>query len=128
MISTKNYELWAEYDDRIESPGTRDALNVLRGAGAALDAFCVYPKIKGFLPDVRFYTSDESSQPFALIPNKHSLLFYVRKAAVDSGIFSLQEIVDIFEEVNDKGFEWSIRIENADDALSVINHVLKKWS
>jgi hypothetical protein len=58
MISQKNYELWAEYDDRIENPSTRDAFNILRGAAAALDCFSVYPNIKGFLPDVRFYTPD----------------------------------------------------------------------
>jgi hypothetical protein len=39
MISQKNYELWAEYDDRIENPSTRDALNILRGAAAASIAF-----------------------------------------------------------------------------------------
>ena len=49
MISQKNYEHWAEYDARIENPATRDALNILRGAAAALDCFSVYPQIKGFL-------------------------------------------------------------------------------
>jgi hypothetical protein len=127
MISQKNYELWAEYDDRIDNLFTRDALNILRGAAAALDCFSVYPQIKGFLPDVRFYTADESQQPFALIPNKQSLLFYIRKPAVESGLYTLEAIQDSFEEVNDKGFEWSLRVTDADDALGVINLVLKTW-
>jgi hypothetical protein len=127
LISTKNYELWAEYDDRIDNLFTRDALNILRGAAAALDCFSVYPQIKGFLPDVRFYTADESQQPFALIPNKQSLLFYIRKPAVESGLYTLEAIQDSFEEVNDKGFEWSLRVTDADDALGVINLVLKTW-
>jgi hypothetical protein len=127
MISHKNFELWAEYDNRIENPATRDALNILRGAAAALDCFSVYPKIKGFLPDVRFYTSDESKQPFALIPNMQSLLFYIRKPAVDSGLYTFATIQNSFDEVNDKGFEWSVDITDADDALAIIALALKTW-
>jgi hypothetical protein len=127
MISQKNYELWAEYDDRIENPSTRDALNILRGAAAALDCFSVYPNINGLLPDVQFYTPDELKQPFALIPNRQSLLFYICKPAVDSGLYALAAIEDSFAEVNDKGFEWSVRITDADDALAIIKLVLKTW-
>ena len=127
MISQKNYELWAEYDDRIENPLTRDALNILRGAAAALDCFSVYPQIKGFLPDVRFYTVDESKQPFALIPNKQSLLFYIRKPGVDSGLYSLAAIQDSFDEVNDNGAEWTVRIIDANDALAIVDLILKTW-
>ena len=127
MISQKNYELWAEYDDRIENPPTRDALNILRGAGAALDCFSVYPQVEGFLPDVRFYTADESTQPFALIPNMESLLFYIRKPAVDSGLYSLTAIQDFFDEVIDNGAEWTVRIIDTDAALSIVNLILKTW-
>jgi hypothetical protein len=127
MISQKNYELWAEYDDRIENPSTRDAFNILRGAAAALDCFSVYPNINGFLPEVEFYTPDESKQPFSLIPNKQSLLFYIRKPAVESGLYTLAAVEDSFAEVNDKGFEWSVRITDADGALTIIDLVLKTW-
>ena len=127
MISQKNYELWAEYDHRVENPATRDALNILRGAAAALDCFSVYPQIKGFLPDVRFYTVDESTQPFALIPNKQSLVLYIRKPAVDSGLYSLTAIQDSFDEVSDNGAEWTVRIIDTDDALSIVNLILKTW-
>lgn len=127
MISHNNYELWAEYDDRIENPSSRDALSILRGAAAALDCFSVYPQVKGFLPDVGFYTADESKQPFALISNKYSLLFYIRKPAVESGLYALAAIEDFFSEVNDEGLEWSVRVTNADDALAIIKLILKTW-
>jgi hypothetical protein len=46
---------------------------------------------------------------------------------VDSGLYTFATIQNSFDEVNDKGFEWSVDITDADDALAIIALALKTW-
>lgn len=127
LNKNQNYHLHNEFVEYIDDVEVRDAYHVLVGAAASLEKFNCYPEQKGVIRDFRFYTENDD-QPFAFIINKQSLLFYLRPPAVESNKYALDSLVQNFDEINENtGGEWTIRINNRDDAVSVIENILLVW-
>ena len=127
IIKDKNNQLYSEFEDFIKIKEVRDACNILLGAAASIDKFESYPEQKGVISDFRFYTPD-GEQPFAFIINKKSLLFYLRPPAIESKKYVFNGLKDQFDEVKENpAGEWTIRIQNRDDAFNIITQVLNKW-
>ena len=83
MLVNKNPQLIKTFADYIELDSVRAAYYVMLGAVAAHPHLDCYPENKGEIRDFRLYASVKK-QPFAFIVNKKSLLFYLRKPALDS--------------------------------------------
>ncbi len=127
IIKDKNNQLYSEFAGLIQINEVRDAFNILLGAAASIDKFESYPEQKGVISDFRFYTSDRK-QPFAFIINNKSLLFYLRPPAIESKKYVFNELKDQFDEVKENpAGEWTIRIQNRDDAFNIITQILNKW-
>ena len=132
MLVKKNVELYEEYSESITVNGVRDAFHILIGAASTLPKFNCYPKRKGAIQDFRYYTpgyySIKEQHPFAFIINKQSLLFYLRPHAVESNKYKFEDLIDSFDEVNqNKKGEWTIRINNPDDAIKINEQILLVW-
>jgi len=127
MLLNKNVELYEEYANLITVVAVRDAFHTMIGAASTLLKFNCYPTHKGEVPDFQYHTLDDQ-YPFAFIINQKSLLFYLRPPAVESKIFNLEDLKDSFDEVNknNKG-EWTIRINNPDDAININKKMLLSW-
>ena len=117
MLKTKDETLYSAFSDYINSNEVREAFFILIGAAAALPTYTCGPVEKGVIRDFRFYSSPDK-QPFAFIINQGSLLFYLRPPAVESGKWTLADLVNSFSTVNENpGGEWTIKSESIGSGL-----------
>lgn len=116
LTDAKNAELIPEWAAYIEAESTREAFLHLVGLAAGLRSFNCHAQRKGEVRDFRFYQPDSNIQPLAFIVNQHSLLFYFRRPAVESGSYRFNELQRQFESAteNNRG-EWTVRLQNVDD-------------
>lgn len=111
----KNTSLIAEWFDYIEAPQAREAFAYLVGLSAVSRDFRCHAQLKGEVRDFRFFASNDELL-FAMIPNKHWLLFYFRKPAIASGKFNVRSLQNAFDVVQENASgEWTIRIRCTDD-------------
>ncbi len=132
MLIKQNVKLYGEYVDFITVGTVRDAFHVLIGAASTWPKFRCYPERKGEIQDFRYYIpgcySIKEIQPFAFIINKKSLLFYLRPPAVESKKYHLADLKECFEEVKENpSGEWTIRVNNRDDAIKINEKILLIW-
>ena len=113
--------------EHISLDEVKDALHHIIDFVSDSHIFKCHFKKKGVLRDLRFYTS-EGTQPFALIVNKTSLLFYLRKAAVNSGSYKYTDLAESFPTLkeNNSG-EWTVKIFSLLDVEKLTELVLMKW-
>lgn len=115
-LDTTSANILVQHAEHIAAPETRDAFAYLVGSAASSRELTCHAQMKGAIRDFRLRDAS-GSQPFSLIVNRDSLLFYFRPPAVRSGHFSLRDLARSFEEVreNNSG-EWTVRITDIESA------------
>lgn len=128
MLDVSDAKIVVEFGEYIESSKARSAYYSLIGAAAVLQNYQCMPTVKGKVRDFRFYDSAEE-QPFSFIINRESLLFYFRLPSVRSGKFDLARLNNDISEVkvNNRG-EWTVRINDVQEALTLLNIVFPDYS
>lgn len=77
------------------------------------------------------YQDNSGKHPFSFIVNQQWLTFYLRSPAVESEKYDKEELKGIFTKFKsdpNSANEWTLRVENVDDAQRLIDEILKKWS
>ena len=126
MIQPADQDLLPLFIEYIEVPKVQQAFNLLVGVGVTSKHFQCEARSKGVVRDFRYYCSGE--QPFALIVNKQSLLFYLRKPAVRSSLFEFDRLASLFPSLkkNNSG-EWTLSVADIDSAEQVAEEIISKW-
>jgi hypothetical protein len=102
------------FDEQIAETG--DAFRYIIGFAATLKGFDCHPGLHGKIRDFRFFDRESDEQPFAFIPNKKWLLFYLRPQAVRSGKYSLEDLRTVFKDVGTIQPEhWTVKLQTVDD-------------
>ncbi len=127
MLIDKNKGLINEFREHIETEEVREAYDILVNAARIHKDLSCHAQEKGAVRDFRFYC-DESTQPFAFIINKNSLLFYMRVPAIRSRKYPLGSIQKKIEHVSENNREEvTLKIFNAHQARAVVTEILNKW-
>lgn len=115
-LDSTRTDILVQHAEYIASPGTREAFAYPVGSAALSPNWIYHAQMKGDIRDFRLHDS-AGSQPFSLIVNRDSLLFYFRPPAVRSGRYFLVDLERSFEEVreNNSG-EWTVRITSLESA------------
>lgn len=118
-LDTEHLSLIAEHANHIQETAVRDSFCLLVGLAAADPRFTCHARLQGAIRDFRWH-SPNGDQPYALIVNRRSLLFYFRLPAVQSGRHDFADIKRRFKEagINPSG-EWTIPLETMADAKSL---------
>lgn len=115
-LETTSVDFLVQHAEHIAAPEVREAFAYLVGSAALSRELSCHALMKGVVRDFRLHDAS-GSQPFSLIVNRDSLLFYFRLPAVRSGRFSLRDLERSFEEVreNNSG-EWTVRLADLESA------------
>lgn len=109
--------LLAEHRSHINSDEVEKAFDVLVSAAISSKKFECAPGWHGDVRDFRYFSPVTKDQPFAFIPNRKDLLFYVRKPGKGLIVGGLKGIRDRFQEVNENSSgEWTIRLRTPAEA------------
>ncbi|MGI9229470.1 MAG: hypothetical protein ACR2P9_06390 [Gammaproteobacteria bacterium] len=137
MLKNKHDPLYAEFRDYISLDSVKCAYDTLIGATAAIPQFLCEPlphkkpTDKPYKRTVNLYSLSQNQLPFAFIINKKHLLFYLRKPAVCSKLWKLDNLKSQFSDVNKsdakKAEEWQIRVRNRADANNIVEKILNVW-
>lgn len=115
-LDSTRTDILVQHAERIASPATREAFAYLVGSAALSPDWICHAQMKGEVHDFRFH-DHAGSQPFSLIINRDSLLFYFRLPAVRSGRYLWTDLQSSFEEVRDNNSgEWTVRITHLESA------------
>jgi hypothetical protein len=118
LTESNNASRYVEWLDCISDDGVKDAFRYIVGLAATLKDFDCHPEFHGVIRDFRFIDRTTREQPFALIPNKKWLLFYVRPPAVKSGKYSFDDLRAIFADAQEKQHEhWTVRLHSIDEVI-----------
>jgi hypothetical protein len=111
--------LLIEHLDTIAVPEVRRAYLYITHHAATLTGYECRPQNKGEVRDFRYYHGTE--QPFALIVNQKSLLWYFRLPGLKHQAANLTNLRARFSEVEEnRSGEITVRISNLDDAKRLI--------
>ena len=121
LAGALNTNLYPEWIDYISSNDVKQAFVLIIGVSACLKTYNCHPRRKGNIRDFRFI-NDNDEQVFAFIVNRESLLFYFRKAAIQSNRYGFEAIKSTFPhcEENRRG-EWTVKISNFQDAGKLLS-------
>ena len=118
LTESKNASKYVELLGRISDEGTKDAFRYILGFAATRKDFDCHPGIHGKIRDFRFFDRKNKEQPFAFIPNKKWLLFYLRPPAVQSGKHSFDDLRAIFADARAKQKNhWTVKLCSIDDVI-----------
>ena len=118
-LDSEHLSLIVEHANHIQEPEVRDSFCLLVGLAAADHRFNCHARLKGDVRDFRWH-SPSGDQPYALIVNRRSLLFYFRLPAVRSGHHDFGELQQRFKHVNlNPSGEWTVSLETLADARSL---------
>ena len=121
---TLDESLMTRFRDLITDQGARGAFDYVATRAASLPGYRCEPRQKGVVQDFRFYDSLSDEQPFALIVNRTSLLFYVRGPGLRrlrGGRKGLEALsLEISE--NKRG-EFKIRVSTPEQAASLMDYL-----
>lgn len=99
-LDSTRTDILVQHAERIASPAAREAFAYLVGSTVLSPRWMCHAQMKGEVHDFRFH-DDAGSQPFSLIINRDSLLFYFRLPAVRSGQYLWTDRQGGFEEVRE---------------------------
>lgn len=116
--------LLSQFRGYIYSSGAREALDHVTKRARTLQEFRCEPRRKGVIHDFRFYDAVSDEQPFALIVNRNSLLFYVRRPGLARlpGDRSALAALGLETSENKRG-EITIRVASGEEATRLMDHL-----
>ena len=108
-----------EHLETITVPQVQQAYLFLTHHAATLSGYDCRPQDKGAVRDFRYYQGAE--QPFALIVNQKSLLWYFRPPGLKHPAASVAKLRARFQEVKETAAgEITVRISDLDDAKRLV--------
>jgi hypothetical protein len=111
--------LLIDHMDTITDPEVRQAYLYITHHAATLLGYECRPQDKGEVRDFRYYRGTE--QPFALIVNQRSLLWYFRLPGLKHQAANLVNLRTLFDEVHEnRSGEITERIANLNDARRLV--------
>ena len=112
--------LLREWRDFVTDPNARDAFDTLVSHAAGVPGYDCRPVKQGYLKS--FYYEQPGKRPFALVVNRNSILFYVRKPGMQQFPRGSDKFKEIFADVTlTRLGELQIRVNNAEDARHLIS-------
>jgi hypothetical protein len=119
--------LLIEHLDTIATPEVREAYLFLTHHAAALSGYECRPQDKGEVRDFRYYCGTE--QPFALIVNQKSLLWYFRLPGLKHRAADLDNLRSHFNDVKENAAgEITLRITSLADAKRLVDLIFGSGS
>jgi len=107
--------------DTIRSPEVREAYLFLTHHAASLPEYDCRPADKGVVRDFRYYYTATGEQPFALIVNQGSLLWYFRSPGLRHPQAEVETVARAFAEVREtKAGEITVRLSSLEDARLIV--------
>ncbi|WP_143006125.1 hypothetical protein [Limimonas halophila] len=116
------------FSDYINQEDVRDAFFYLIGISASLEKYKCIPKaVKNDKNKKSFKIRNVKTEKdeFSFIVNRESILFYIRKPALDSGFYDFDKINNIFGCTENNLGEWEVRILTTKDAKSLWQYLEK---
>ncbi len=122
LRNDENNELFSDFAEVIQDPGTKQAFAYLVGWGAGSKKYTCFARVKGYINSVRFLHGEDWH--FAFIPNQKWLLFYFRGPCLHLPKYSRSSIMEWFSSAEEGNLgEFKVRISTIEDAIRIGRYV-----
>ena len=119
-----NDRLLQEFIGFIEDPSAREAFHEVVCHAEGLIGFRCEPRMHGVLRTFRYRDATKNRQPFGLIVNRKSLLFYVRKPGIPTLVDGVTGLLKLFPHAAENGSgEFTVRLNSAANAKVLLGYL-----